>query len=98
MTSDRAAAYGRVIKTLCDTGPAKLHPAEQSCLREAADTLLFSMQPGRDGAVQVALAAVAVLTDHLIDSARWTPERAQRLLDDVWACGPWGVEDLSIAA
>lgn len=98
MTTYRAAAYRRVIQTLRDMGPAKLHTAEQGCLREAADTLLFCTQPAKDGAAQVALAAVAVLTDDLVDSERWSPDRAQRLLDDIWACGPWGVEDLSIAA
>jgi hypothetical protein len=41
---------------------------------------------------------VAVLTDDLIDAERWTPERAQRLLDDVWGCGPWATPALSIAA
>jgi hypothetical protein len=97
MTTHRAAAYRRVMQTIRDMGPAKLHPAEQGCLREAADILLFCAQPGQDAA-QVALAAVAVLTDDLIDSERWSPERAQRLLDDVWGCGPWGVEYLSIAA
>ena len=78
-------------------GRAALWPAEQTCLREAADTLLFCTEPDADGA-QVALAAVAALTDDLIDAERWTAERAQRLLDDIWACGPWGTLDLSIAA
>jgi hypothetical protein len=98
MTSHRALAYRRVMQTLRDMGPAKLWPAEQACLREAADTLLFCTDPVADDAVHAALAAVGVLTDGLIDSERWTPERAQRLLDDVWACGPWRTLDLSIAA
>ena len=58
--------------------------------------LLHTAGQGRGG--QIALAAVAVLTDDLVDAERWSPDRAQRLLDDIWACGPWGVEDLSIAA
>jgi hypothetical protein len=98
MTSYRAFAYRRVIQTLRDMGAAKLWPAEEACFRDAADTLLFCSEPDEDGAAQVALAAVAVLTDDLIDSERWTPRRAQRLLDDVWACGPWATLDLSIAA
>jgi hypothetical protein len=98
MTSYRASAYRRVIQTLRDMGPAKLWPEEQACLREAADSLLFCMEPDADGAAQLALAAAAALTDELIDAERWTPERAQRLLDDVWACGPWGTLDVSIAA
>ena len=98
MTSYRATAYRRVIQTLRDMGPAKLLPAEQALLREAADTLLFCTEPDADGAAQVSLAAVAVLTDDLIDAERWTPESAQRLLDDIWACGPWDTLDLSLAA
>jgi hypothetical protein len=97
MTSYRASAYRRVIQTLRHMGPDKLWPAEETCLREAADTLLFCTEPDADGA-QVALAAVAALTDDLIDAERWTAERAQRLLDDIWACGPWDTVDLSIAA
>ena len=42
MTSPRAQAYGRVLRTLRDMGAAKLWPVEQACIREAADALLFS--------------------------------------------------------
>jgi hypothetical protein len=41
MTSRRATAYRRVVKTLRDFGAAKLWPAEQARIREAADALLF---------------------------------------------------------
>ena len=41
MNSLRATAYRRVVKTLRDLGAAKLWPAEQACIREAADALLF---------------------------------------------------------
>jgi hypothetical protein len=33
-----------------------------------------------------------------VDASRWTPERAQRMLDDVWACGPAQWLDISLAA
>jgi hypothetical protein len=68
-------------------GASKLSPDEQACIREAADTLLFCRDVDQDDASD-ALAAVAVLTDDLIDAERWTLLRAQQLLDDVWACGP----------
>ena len=42
MTSERTQAYGRVVKTLEDLGPAKLQPAEQDRIREAADNLIFA--------------------------------------------------------
>jgi hypothetical protein len=45
MTSDRTQAYGRVVKTLEDLGPAKLQPHEQELIREAADTLIFAAGP-----------------------------------------------------
>jgi hypothetical protein len=98
MTSCRAAAYRRVIQTLRDMGPAKLWPEEQASIRDAADTLLFCTEPDADDAAHLALAAVATLTGDLIDAERWTPERAQRLLDDVWGCGPWNMLDQAIAA
>ena len=53
MTSDRTQAYGRVVKTLEDLGPAKLQPAEQERIRDAADNLIFAAgfedAFGRDG-------------------------------------------------
>jgi hypothetical protein len=42
MTSERTKAYGRVVKTLEDVGPAKLLPTEQERIREAADVLIFA--------------------------------------------------------
>jgi hypothetical protein len=42
MTSERTQAYGRVVRTLTDVGPTKLHATEQEQIREAADTLIFA--------------------------------------------------------
>ena len=85
MTSDRTQAYGRVVKTLDDIGPAKLQPAEQERIREAADTLIFAAGPDE---ARAALDEVETLAAHLVASGRWTSERAQELLDDLIACGP----------
>jgi hypothetical protein len=85
MTSDRTQAYGRVIKTLEDIGPAKLQPAEQDRIREAADTLIFAAD--LDDA-RAALEDVDALAEHLVASDRWSEERAKQLVDDVLACGP----------
>jgi hypothetical protein len=85
MTSDRTQAYGRVIKTLEDIGPAKLQPAEQDRIREAADTLIFAV--GIDDA-RTTLDDVDALVEHLVSSGRWTPERAEQLAVDLLACGP----------
>ena len=45
MTSERTQAYGRIVKTLEDLGPAKLLASEQERIREAADTLIFASGP-----------------------------------------------------
>ena len=85
MTSDRTQAYGRVIKTLEDLGPAKLQPGEQDRIREAADNLIFAA--GLEE-LHTALTDVEGLIEHLVASDRWTAERADQLLSDLVACGP----------
>jgi hypothetical protein len=97
MTTTRARAYRRVAATLRDVGPAKLWPTEQAIIRDAADALVFAADLSSEEA-RVALAAVAVLTDDLIDAQRWTASRAQQLLDDIWACGPAKAFGLPVAA
>ncbi|HEX6712491.1 MAG TPA: hypothetical protein VF066_03860 [Thermoleophilaceae bacterium] len=86
-----------MTKTLSDMAPAKLWPAEQATIREAADALLFATDLSSEEA-RMALAAVVVLTDELIEAERWTPLRAQELLDDIWFCGPGKAFGLPIAA
>lgn len=98
MTTARVAAYRRTLQTLRDLGPAKLRPKEQACIRGAADALLFSSDLAHDSAAREALAEISALGDELIASARWSPERAHRLVDDIWACGPARAFGLPIAA
>ena len=86
MTPERSTAYGRVVKTLADMGPAKLHEAERELIRVAADALLFA--DGHDAVCLDALTDVERLARHLGETGRWTPERAAALADDVAACGP----------
>ena len=86
MNSARTQAYGRIVKTLEDLGPAKLLPSEQERIREAADTLIFASGAGDD--VVRAVEDVRALADHLAESGRWTDERATELVDDVLATGP----------
>lgn len=87
MTSERSQAYGRVMETLAELGPTKLLADEQVRLREAADTLLFSEDATSDAAAAALIDAHSVI-DHLVDSERWTEERANRLRDDLEGCGP----------
>jgi hypothetical protein len=82
MDTDRSQAYGRVVKTLDDLGPAKLSLPEQQVIRTAADALLF------DGNAYDELAAVEDLAQQLVDAGRLSAERARLLVDDVAACGP----------
>ena len=85
MTSERTQAYGRVVKTLEDIGATKLLPAEQDRIREAADTLIFASD--MDDA-RVALEDINTLSEHLVDSGRWSDALAERLVDDLLNCGP----------
>jgi hypothetical protein len=85
MTSERTQAYGRVLRTLEDVGPAKLHPSEQARIREAADSLLFA--PTLDAA-RAALQDADALSEHLVATDRWSEERAAELAQDILACGP----------
>ena len=87
MTSQRAQAYGRVMKTLDEMAAAKLLAPEQQRIREAADTLLFCDSPDAPGARE-AFADIEELARHLTETDRWTEERARALADDVAACGP----------
>jgi hypothetical protein len=87
MTSERTQAYGRVIRTLEDLGPAKLLPAEQESVREAADALFFC-ESGTDPIAGEALHRIRTVVDHLVASERWTEERASELVRDLEACGP----------
>ena len=85
MNSERTHAYGRVVKTLQDLGPAKLQPAEQDRVRDAADTLLFAAGLGE---TRASLEDVDALAETLVASGRWSEERAQQLVEDILACGP----------
>ena len=98
MTSKRAKAYQQVIETLRSVGPAKLWPAEVACIRETADALLFCRNIDGDSAAKEALGRLAAVGDAIVAAGRWTPQRAQRLLDDIWACGPGAAVFLSLPA
>ena len=88
MTSRRAQSYGRVMRTLRSAGAPKLHADEEQQIREAADTLLFSDDMETGPEARRALDGVRELTRRLVASGRWTPEAADRLLEDVAGCGP----------
>ena len=88
MSPERSKAYRRVMKTLDDMGPSKLLDDEQQRIRYAADNLIFSNDLTADAEARNALDDVAALCRTLVESDRWQPESAMRLLDDVCECGP----------
>jgi hypothetical protein len=98
MNSERAQAYGRLMKAVRAEGPEALDASEQQIVREAADALLFSADLDSDPGARAALAAVTALADELIAADRILASRAHRLLDDIWACGPAAGADLTLAA
>ena len=85
MTSERTQAYGRVLRTLEDVGPTKLHESEQERIREAADTLIFATTLAD---ARAALEDIDALCEHLVATHRWSHERAAELAHDLLACGP----------
>jgi hypothetical protein len=88
MNAERSLAYGRVVKTLADVGPAKLQPRERDLVREAADALLFSDDFERDAHARMAFAALQEMIERLVESGRWLFPTADQLLRDVEDCGP----------
>ena len=86
MTSERTQSYSRVVRTIDELGPTKLLAGEQQRIRDAADTLIFGA--GVDEAERAAIADIEALVGHLVESGRWTTERAAELRDDVLGCGP----------
>jgi hypothetical protein len=97
MTSERTAAYRRVLETLSELGPAKLLGEEQDRIRYAADNLIFSSDLCEDEAALGALTDIEQLCGALVESGRWELVTATRLADDLAACGPSQVAVLSAA-
>ena len=76
------------METLRGVGEGKLHAEEQQQLREAADALLFCDDLGSGSEAKLALDGVRELAQRLAGTGRWTPEAADRLLEDIAGCGP----------
>ncbi len=88
MNSERAQAYGRLMKTLHSLRGAKLHAGEEETVREAADALFFCEDLETDVSAQKVLSTFHDLADHLLESERMTPELVHRLTAQVEDCGP----------
>jgi len=88
MTPERSQAYGRLMRTVSATGEGALEPAEQAILREAADAMFFCEDIALDEDAGDALARVSDLAGQLVGAERWDPELAERVMEDLEACGP----------
>ena len=88
MNSDRAHAYGRLMRTIREDGPVALEPSESTLVREAADALLFCENLAADDEARNGLTRVGDLAGDLVGSGRWGPDRAEQLLRDIECCGP----------
>ena len=76
------------METLRSVGEAKLNGSEEEQIREAADALLFSNDMDAGPEAKIALDGVRELTRRLAGTGRWTPDAADRLLEDIAGCGP----------
>ena len=76
------------METLRSTGEARLHPEEQDQIREAADALLFCEDIDAGSEAKLALDGVRELSRRLAGTGRWSPDAADRLLEDIAGCGP----------
>lgn len=85
MNSERAQAYGRVMKLIDYMAPAKLLDHETAQIRDAADTLLFTTD---HTVTREAMAEAQILARGLVESGRWIEETADALVVDLEACGP----------
>ena len=88
MNAERAQAYGRLMQVASDEGPEALEPEERTMLREAADALFFCEDISLDEEAREALSQIGDLTGTLVGSERWDAPRAERVLQDLEACGP----------
>jgi len=86
MTAQRSQSYAELMAWMRELAGVKLHADEEERIRDAADTLVLATETG--GEVDRALADVEDLAAHLVDTGRWEPDTARRLVDGVAACGP----------
>ena len=69
-------------------GEGALKPAEQQILRDAGDALFFCEDLALDDDARDALSHVTDLAGQLVGAERWDPELAERVMEDLEACGP----------
>lgn len=98
MSPERTEAYRRVMHTLAELGPTKLQPVEQDRVRYTADNLILCADLFEDDAARDSLEDTELLFEVLVQSGRWERVTADRLIEDLRACGPVLPVDLTHAA
>lgn len=88
MTSERAQAYGRLMRRLRSADAAGLLPHEEDRIREAADALLFCSNDWSDEQTLEELGEAVRLVEGLAEEGRWQDAHAQLVLRELRACGP----------
>jgi hypothetical protein len=88
MTSERAEAYGRLMRRLRTPKGLGLMPHEEQQIREAADALLFCNGDWSDRQTLAALADAVRMIESLVRVGRWRDGAAKVLIRDLEACGP----------
>ena len=79
------------MRALAESADDSLEAAEQDQIREAADALFFCENFEDDREAHEALDGIEELAARLVESERFTPEEATRLVADVDRCGPLAV-------
>ena len=87
MTSERAEAYGRLMRRLRVPGSSGLLPHEEEQIRQSKDDVLFSDHDRGDDHTD-ALGDAVRLIEGLVHVGRWPEPTAKRLLRELHACGP----------
>jgi hypothetical protein len=59
---------------------------------------VFSSSIAMDRSARAAFVDVEALCEHLVESRRWSTERADELASDLWLCGPARDESIVSAA
>ena len=88
MSPERTNAYRRVLDTLAELGPSKMQVHEQDQIRYVADSLILCANLDQDDATRDLLEDTELLCEVLVESERWERATADRLIQDLRACGP----------
>ena len=89
MSPERTTAYRRVLDTLAELGPSNMIRAhEEEQIRYAADSLILCADLRQDETTRDSLEDAELLCEVLVESERWERATADRLIQDLRACGP----------